>query len=215
MSDASLMLPDDADDLLAKLLAGFRDKTADEVLKSIQSALRMTVESWVTVAAGVRALEEKGVDVNRIRAAVGPFLNLLRRIAAGQLLASVVCRFYNQIGIINRIGRLPAPDQKRLASGERVAVLVPGGSGYTSRMLTPDEMTPDQFRQVFAADHIRTETEQAAWLDGKRAELSRPVPEAIGPFRIDKDAGAAIFTGKKGTLIDEQTILAVARALRR
>lgn len=216
MSELALTTPtdEDGDTIFGGFLVEFRQQSAEQILESMREGLRTTTISFIRHAAAVHVLEEKGIEVARIRAAMGPVTNYLRMIAAGNLRPSVVCRFWMNPDLIRRIGRIPGTDQKKLAAGGRVPMVVISPTGGTTvRNTDPGEMTAEQLKQVFAKDHIRTEQEQAAWLDGQRTEAAKPVGEVFGPFKLDRIRGGAVFTGKRGDLIDRSTIAALHRAM--
>lgn len=209
-------IPADAN-LAARYEAKYRDLNAEQTLDAIRSALRMTVESWLDVAFGIRRLEDLGVEADRIRSVVsGPMLSWMRRIASGGLCPEVIVRFHQRAGLITIIGRLAPSEQLRLGNGERITLVVSDGrGGRTITQALPEEMTDPQIRQAFAFDHVRSESEQVLWLANRQDVASRPVPEQVGPFKIDKERGLAIFTGKRGDAVSATDLAAAAAILRR
>jgi hypothetical protein len=116
------------------------------------------------VADKLRIVEESGEDLSEINS-FGT-TKLLRLINAGKTLPEVVARFGYSPRLFEAICRLPLPEQRKLAEGEKVnlVALEPGGSA-TRTMVDPCDLRwPNQVKQVFAEDLIRTEAEQIAFL---------------------------------------------------
>lgn len=132
----------------------------------------------------LKVFERKGFDVGKLKSG---WLRLLRQVACGQVLPEAAQRFLLTI-VGTYIFSLPIPDQKRLASGERVPLMLPNGEHL---LADPLEMTREQVNQVFTKGHIRSESEQRLWLEQRKAEAAKPIPERIGKVRLDPQAGGA------------------------
>lgn len=213
----ALAIPDDDRDLVAFYRAKFQDLTVEQLYDSLRKSLRMTAESWLDTAFAIQALEDRGEDMDKIRGVLsGGYLAWLRRVAAGDLRPELICRYWQSSELVNRLGRLPSPDQLKLANGGRVAAVVTGPDGKTTtRNLSVEEIRDGGLmNQVFATDRIRTESEQAAYLDALRREAAKPKPEHFGPLSVDRERGVAVIRGKRGDVIDRSTLHAVVAALR-
>jgi len=67
------------------------------------------------------------------------------------------------------IKRLIYSDQEDVLSGKRVSLLIDGGD---SIMVDPREITKEQAQQLFDRDHIRTLSEQKAYVESQRLPQS-------------------------------------------
>ena len=139
------------------------------------------------------AMKQRGDDMESVRLQYGGVLYALIRIGAGQTLPSVYVRFGGHRELMDKISNLDPEDQRRLAAGEKVKVLcyTPEGK-QTHRLKDPRELTSDERRQVFARDHIRTESEQASELDRQNLKKTRKQDMAtFGPLKCDRVARTA------------------------
>lgn len=75
----------------------------------------------------------------------------------------------------NALRRLPITAQRE-ALGTGVEVCLPGGDALRVQV---DDLTPEQARQVFAADHVRSLPAQRAWLEAHPA-VPRTVSASAG-----------------------------------
>jgi hypothetical protein len=101
-----------------------------------------------------------------------------------------------------RLRRLPYSDQKK-ALEERVEMLAADG---TPLLVEAAGLSPEQFEQVVAADHIRSLAEQRAWLE-RRPQAAQPEAERL-PYRLH--AGKVVFTrGVEMTRAEVQRLLQV------
>jgi hypothetical protein len=141
-------------------------------------------------------------------------LHHLRRIACGMLLPEVVVQFAGKPSLIAIIGNLPIPEQRRIANGGTVRVLVLEAGDTTHRMMQPLAMTPQQVRQAFANDHLRDDAEQAAILMRKRQENEGPRPKRIGELQPDYER-VGVVVGKTGKFIPLADLIAAVNALRK
>jgi hypothetical protein len=151
----------------------------DELRRLLTQLLGITVENIVKVAAAVRRLEELGDDLSDMEISILP---QIRKVAYGQIVPDLLVRFQGYPSLLRKLTALPIPDQKRMAALEPVKVLESGGD---HRMVPPLRMTNGEINQVFAADHIRDDAEQAAWLRS-RAE-TRPRAAVVAEDEIVTD----------------------------
>lgn len=165
--------------------------TTEQLREELAQGLRVTAECLSRLAAVVRILEERGEDLSELRIGL---IGYLRRIAHGQVLPEVVVRFADSPMLLRRIASLPLPDQKRLAEGEPVKLVVPQEGGPADhRMADPLRMTRDQITLVFAADHIRDTAEQLLVVQDRR---SKPVAKRLRDqrrVRPDRDRGGIVI----------------------
>lgn len=88
----------------------------EELRKELVDRLCISVEHLVRVAALVAELESRGENLRGLRIGLLPYL---RQIAAGKLVPEIVVKFAGVPNSIRAIGSLPAPEQLKIANGER------------------------------------------------------------------------------------------------
>jgi hypothetical protein len=174
------------------LLAHFQSLSTEDLKRSLVLQLEMSANTLLHTAYLVRVLEERGEDLSGLKIGL---IHHLRKIACGQLLPEVVVRFAGKPSLIALIGNLPLAEQRRLADGEHVRLVVydQATGQRTHRMADPLALTPRQVAQVFARDHVRRDDEQALLLDERRERAAQPVPETVGKLKLDRERGVAIL----------------------
>jgi hypothetical protein len=170
--------------------------------------LGLTAAGFAHLAMQVGALERRGEDVTKVA-----LLHHLRKVDCGSMLPQVLARFLGSNKLIGIIGSMAHNVQRELADGAKVPLVVRGDDGTpTHRMVNLLEMLPQQIAQVFARDHIRSESEQILYLDAQREAKAAPVPEIVGPAKIDRERDGAYF----GRLfVPTATLERVVRELRK
>lgn len=191
-----------------------RAMTDAELEARLTKATSLTVEGLREMAVIMTEKKRRGHDLSNVR--IGLRHHLLR-IGSGQLLPEVVVHFAGKPSLFNVIGTLPHDEQKRLADGQPVSLMVLGPDGrYEERLSDPLEMQPDQIALAFAPGRLREKTEQSNLLDQRRERASAPVPEQIGKDRIDPERGVAIIGRQTRTLAElESLVNALRKANRR
>lgn len=190
---------------VAATLAGM---TTEQLREELARAVITTAAHFLRLALIVRALESRGEDLSGLRIALLP---VLRLIAHGQLVPEAAVRFAEAPGLLRRIAALPSPDQRRLASGEPVELVVRRDDGDDVRLADPLRLTRDQVTQVFARDHLRTRGEQTLILEARTARPAvRPSPK-LGKARPDRERGGITIGRSFASLAD---VLAALAALR-
>jgi len=184
--------------------------SSDELRDMLIGLLGLTAETMMRMAAIVRVLEDRGIDV----ADMVPknMLPTLRGIAYGTILPNVYVRFSGTREMLRLVQTLPAPDQKYLADGGMVELVVWDEAGKpTKRKADPLLMTKDQTRQVFGHGVIRDEAAQLLILDQQRSESKRNRPTAVGPLAIDADRDGVVH---KGVFLSRELLVTALKALR-
>jgi hypothetical protein len=97
----------------------------------------------------------------------------------------------------NKIRRLPYSVQERVFAGERFELLVSGGEHI---LVDVREATKEQAEQLVGDDHIRTLSEQRAWMEAQKT-LAEAEPEVM-PYVI---AGGTV-TFRKGVKLTKQEV---------
>ena len=76
--------------------------------------------------------------------------------------------------LLDRVSALPLPDQRRIAAGEPLKVVVTDDGKTTHRLVEPSRMNRFEIFQVFAKDHIRDDGEQVGFINSKSPPERRP-----------------------------------------
>lgn len=165
--------------LTAELNRIAEDDDVQSLLSQLHECLAMTVGSIVKLAAIVRRLELLEVNVVELRI---PNMAYFRKIAHGGMLPALFINLAGSPQVMRRVSRLPIPDQQKIVDGESMKVMLRGGDHL---MISVTDMTGSQVTQVFAGDHIRSESQQVAWLveHSQRAEVQK-VPSP--PVMLDR-----------------------------
>ena len=194
----------------ATLAAQLKDIPSPKLKAMLADQLRLTAEHLLRLAWIVRVLEERGEDLSDLKLGLLPYL---RQIAFGQVLPEVVVRFASSPMLLGRVAALPEPDQRRLASGEAVKLVVsgPDGQGFTHRLLDPAKMTRDQITVVFAKDHVRSESEQVALLEDRRTRPVQAGRVRYGKARPDRVRGGLVV---HRTFVSQADVLQALGGLR-
>lgn len=184
-----------------------RRMTSENIRKEMVQALGMTVAGLVRMAACVRVLEDRGEDLSDLR---GGLLGYVRQIAHGQTVPEAVVKFAGHRLLLSRVVALPLPEQRRLAEGGTVLLVVRREDGWDLRQARPVDLTGEQVHQVFATDHLRGEAEQKLLLESQAARPVRKLPAQQGKVRPDPER-AGLIVNK--TFVPQSEVLAALAAL--
>jgi hypothetical protein len=200
-------------DMAAAYRAKFAQLTTEQVREFGRSASLQIVQGWLDLAYAVAELELRGEQTDTFAdMADNTILPVLRRIAHGQICPELAKRFNMAVRVIEQFGRLPKPEQLKIAAGKGFPVVVPSASGERhTRMMIVEDMR-ELWRQVFDFQKcaVRNEAAQHAYLDRRLAKAAPPTSEYIKPFRVDAVQGCAFIGSRR---IDRATLSAVLRAL--
>jgi hypothetical protein len=139
------------------------------LIAELSECMAITVKTIVKIGAIIRRLEALEFDIESLKL---PNINYFRRVAHGNMIPELFVSLVGAPMVLRKVSNLPIPDQQRIASGKPVKVILRGGDHMLIRV---DDLTSEQARQVFASDHIRSDSQQAAWL----AERSQNVTSAV------------------------------------
>jgi len=105
---------------------------------------------------------------------------------------------------------LPYSDQERYLE-EPVPLLVDNHGAYDTLLVKVHELTPDQARQVFAADHLRSAGEQRAYLEDlkQKKEIEHRSVPLEESYKIHRD-GSVEF--KAGVRLTRKTLMNILQA---
>jgi hypothetical protein len=191
--------------------------TTDEAIDELSRRLGAIVNNLLRAAVLVKIIEDRGTNMDDLRERFGALLSHLRLIAYGQLEPQVVQRFYGKDDLIGRIATLPMPDQRRLANGDTVRVVIfsEDGRTLTNRSLDPSKLSKKAMARVFARGRIRDDAEQAAILDEQRIKSKQAIPQRVGKWEIDEELAVAKFLGKHGDICSLTDLESIVRLLRK
>lgn len=134
-----------------------------QLRKIMRDGCQRITEAVESVAMALKILDERGEDVSEFPIGL---LTTLRRIYSGQMLPGVFANF--QGVMLKKVSALPIPEQKAILTRDRVLLVVPREAGkFDNRQVAPNELIGAQREQVFANDHLRSESEQIIWLEAK------------------------------------------------
>lgn len=140
-------------------------------------ALTITAQSLAYLAAIWAELTRRGEDLSELRVGLAQYLPA---IAAGTLAAEAVVAFAGNRSLIHRILALPVDEQRRIASGEPLPVVVQRDNALVELQLPARTLTAGQARIVFDDDgRVRSPIEQ-------RQILSHTTPRARQPRTITR-----------------------------
>jgi hypothetical protein len=180
-----------------------------EALRSeLAAAISLTADSLRRLAMIVRLLEERGEDLTDLRIGL---IGYLRRIAHGQLVPEAVVRFGESPGLLRAVAALPLPEQRRLAAGATVTVVVPAADGFTNRQADPLALPAGGFRQVFGPRGIRGEAEQILYLGERHRFVKAAEAVKVGRVVADRKRGG-LMIGR--TYVPAASVIEALAALR-
>jgi hypothetical protein len=172
-------------------------KSNEDLLGQFWNVFRATAHNYLQMAACLRMIKENGGDLSEPRQRLNGFFVMLERIAYGQMVADVLVRFGGKLNVAQRIATLPIEEQKQiLKDGVKLLVYAPNG-GRSTMSVDPGELRKEQLSQVFARDHIRSESEQALHLAAWRKRQQEPLPTEMHGWKLDP----ALGTARKGNVV--------------
>jgi len=153
------------------------DSTA--LVAELHECLALSTNSLIRLAVIINRLEDLGVDIISLQI---PNMNYFRKIASGQFMPELFIECSGSPGLLRKLSSLPISDQKRIADGSALKVILQGGDHL---MVAPKDMTPSQIRQVFGTEGIRSDSQQAAWIvDSQQAKAFKRIPRPA--IQIDR-----------------------------
>ncbi len=170
--------------------------TPKERKAALSECLAATAENMMKCAHIVGAMESAGDDVSSYPES---FLAFMRRIRSGGMLPEA---YINYEGRLRKcISQLPMPDQRDLVGGKKVPLVVVENGKVDVMKYDPRDLQPIQIKQVFDADHIRSEGEQRAWIEAqktKEAPAHKPELDVI----VKRSKGCIVVRGVELTVND-------------
>lgn len=152
-----------------------RMKSVD-LRRGIEKCMGIAAKNIVMAAVMFSELERRGENTSDLRLSY-PYL--YRRIAAGQVLGSLIQLAFKDPQLLSRMSKLPLTEQKKIAERGVDVVVIDNGKMTVERK-APTDLRPGQVCQVFAKDHERTHEEQAAFIQARQAEESTKIDAIKG-----------------------------------
>lgn len=174
-----------------------------EMLRGVvRNATRQLRDELLRLAVAMRRLEELGEPLGEFESR--PYV---RKVGYGQLLPEVLIAFQEDKRLLDRVASLPLAEQRKLADGAAVKVMLLGGD---SRMVPPLELSRGELKRVFGNGRLRTEAEQVGML---LEEESRPLaPEWHQAVEVKRGKGIQV---RANTFISEKQLLELLVQVRR
>jgi len=143
----------------------------------LSRALTITAHGLAYLAAVWAELERRGEDLSDLRSGLAVYLPA---IAAGRLAPEAVVQFAGQSTLLRRVMSLPVDEQRRLAAGEPLPVVVATPDGeLVERRLPARALAARQIAQVFDDyGRVRTPIEQRQVAQQQRRPPARPASAA-------------------------------------
>jgi len=177
MSSATMIASNDTENSELSRIGDENDP--QRLVAELTACMAVTVQAIVKIGAIIRRLDELGFDIESLRL---PNLNYFRKVAHGQMVPELFVSLIGAPVVLRKVANLPLLDQRRISDGKPVKVILPGGDHM---MLRVEDMTREQAQQVFASDHIRNDSQQAAWLI-ERSQLAKNTAVSASPVMIDR-----------------------------
>lgn len=175
----------------------------EELLAAFEKLSLQTEENLYKLACLYVRAKREGWEIETPSCISSSILRALDAIYCGTLDAGVMCKYLAYPGFINRIKCYPIEEQQRLAKADGLEVVVfDSNGGFTDRMLPYATMAPEQKKQVFARDHVRTKQEQIAFLENERTDK---ILQSKAKSKI-KPQVEVIYKGKEPYLVIERGV---------
>lgn len=142
----------------------------EECLERLKESVGLTEENIRRSAVLVRRLVEAGRDISLISSR---YVDLLRRVAYGQVLPALLVRHMNGGLLLARAAALPLPDQQDFAEDRPIQVVERAGGDFELRALRPSQLSPRQISQVFSGSRLRPPAEQVTYIKEHESRAPR------------------------------------------
>lgn len=166
--------------------------SASTLREELAGLYKGQIESIRRASEIVKDLDAQGEDLSEFPRA---WVNMLRRIANGQALAECYMRFYDKPKLSERVALLPIPDQRKLAAGDLVDVVVHSNSPdakYDTRRMRLEDLAGPQLTQVICDGRLLTKQEQIAILDRRDKATNIENGKTPVTVRLELDVIAAL-----------------------
>lgn len=168
--------------------------TNEQLRQELARGLSITVEHLQRLANIWAELERRGEDLSDLRRGIAANLSL---IASGTLAADAVVALASRPTLLKRLAGVPLDQQRAIASGEPLPVVVDDGKKYNVEMLPATALTMAQTRQVIDYGSVRTVDEQRAILADLKMTKRKPREESERRYNVHADRERdGLFIGK-------------------
>lgn len=173
----------------------------------LRQALDFTKEGLLLGAKVVAAYDKAGWDVPKDFPST--WLAMCRNLASGRTLIEICFDFMTKREFPIYVQKYPIEDQKLLAEGSLLDVVVIKNGTFDSRKMKIDEIQGIFRKQVFGRESLRNKRAQQVWIEKENAELALLKNiEVKGDFWANKKEQAAIVRfGKKYIKIPKKDLL--------
>lgn len=170
-------------------------------LNEIANLLKEGIACWERAGAILVEQLDAGTTIKEAEEATGIPANVLcqlERIGRKQIVPRLLISDYPAARAMEK---LPYSEQSRLQS-ETVEIIVTDAGKYDILNVLPSEMTPHQVRQAFASGHVRTLSEQKAWVADQRGKSV--VKTAASDYKVSKNEVTFFVGGSQVTYSRQQ-----------
>lgn len=155
-----------------------------EAIESINVLMVRGMEAWKSAGRIVADLVDRDADVIDRIVQLSPMLTKgilrsLERIGRDELVPELLLK--NGLAYA-KLRELPVQTQRRLLR-EPIPLLIETKTGVDTLNVTLDALSPQQVRQVFSHDGVRTPAEQRAWMVRNVRPMDYPEAERL-PYEI-------------------------------
>lgn len=146
------------------------------------------------------ALEQRGEDMSSYRNGLMRYLPLIDQ---GKMDPAILIQFAGQALLLRELAMIPLDEQRRLASGEKVALVTQLDDGsFSTKMVDIASLHARYYSQIFDMGRVRTEKEQKKLLDTPARVIKRQQKIRKKMVLVDKEKGA-IKCGSLAILLDD------------
>lgn len=163
--------------------------------EALAKSITITSQAVAFMAEVWNELERRGEDLSDLRSGIAAYLPM---VASGHLDAEAVIAFAGQRTVLASVATLPLGEQRRLARGGTVRVLLESGEGEFSESDLPvNKIPPMVIRRVIADGRIANTDEQRARISPPRIRRKRNAR-----VTVDSVMGTLTVSGKTCRLAD-------------
>jgi hypothetical protein len=173
---------------IEKEIGNISEWTPEERRNALRDCILISRENIIKAARIVGAMEVAGDDLSKFPSR---FLLAMRRISSGHLLPDAYIKFDGMLR--SRVASLPIQDQKSLADGMKISLVVFREGKTETLSVDPGDLQSVQLKQVFDIDHIRSESEQVAWIES-RALQGKP-KKIESEIQVHRNKGGIVVSG--------------------
>ncbi len=139
----------------------------EQILAELQALIGDTLQKLQRIVPLWRELQDRGLDLSHLRKGICFYVPL---IIQGKVDAAMVARLASHAGLLRQAALLPMADQRRLAAGQKVKVLLARRrEAPVAVEKDPLDLSGPQVRQVFGPQGIRSIEEQRDRLEARRS----------------------------------------------